>query len=263
MIRCSIAEGSDLVFRVVIPARFDSTRLPGKVLLPLAGRPMIQWVHERAGKSGAAEVIIATDDVRIAQAARGFGAQVAMTAQTHPSGSDRVAQVARERGWGDDDIVVNVQADEPLIPPLLIAQVAQLLAADRQAHLATLATPLAALEEFLDPNIVKVVTDAQGRALYFSRAPIPWDRDGACSGGPRQMSIAAAMRHIGIYAYRVAALKKLTLQPPSTLELCEKLEQLRALASGFRILVAQAREVPGPDVNTAEDLGRVAQLMGR
>jgi 3-deoxy-manno-octulosonate cytidylyltransferase (CMP-KDO synthetase) len=249
------------VFRVVIPARFDSTRLPGKVLLPLAGKPMIQWVYERASASGAAEVIIATDDVRIAEAVRCFGAQVAMTAQTHPSGSDRVAEVARARGWVDDDIVVNVQADEPLIPPPLITQVAQLLVADRHAQMATLATPLAALEEFLDPNVVKVVTDAQGYALYFSRAPIPWDRDGARSGEARQMSIAAAMRHIGIYAYRVAALQKLTLQAPSALELCEKLEQLRALESGFRIRVARARESPGPDVNTAEDLLRVAGLM--
>jgi 3-deoxy-manno-octulosonate cytidylyltransferase (CMP-KDO synthetase) len=250
-----------LVFRVVIPARFDSTRLPGKVLLPLAGKPMIQWVHERASASGAQEVIIAADDVRIAHAVRHFGAKVAMTSQTHPSGSDRVAEVARERGWVDDDIVVNVQADEPLIPPPLINQVAQLLAADRHAQLATLATPLTTLEEFLDPNVVKVVTNAQGHALYFSRAPIPWDRDGARSGEARQMSIAAAMRHIGIYAYRVAALKKLTLQPPSALELCEKLEQLRALESGLQICVAQAREAPGPDVNTAEDLQRVGRLM--
>lgn len=249
------------MFRVVIPARFDSTRLPGKVLLPLAGKPMIQWVHERASAAGAHEVIIATDDARIAAAARHFGAEVAMTATTHPSGSDRIAEAARARGWADGDIVVNVQADGPLIPPELIAQVARLLETHRDAHLATLATPIAALEEFLDPNVVKVVFDAQGRALYFSRAPIPWDRDGAPSGWASQTSVAGAMRHIGIYAYRVAALVKLTLQPPSALELREKLEQLRALENGLRICVALASVAPGPDVNTAEDLRRVEHLM--
>lgn len=261
MIRCSIARALVLVFRVVIPARFDSTRLPGKVLLPLAGKPMIQWVHERARAAGAREVIIATDDVRIADAARRFGAEVAMTAKTHPSGSDRIAQAARERGWGAGDIVVNVQADEPLIPPTLIAQVARLLEAHLDAHLATLATPIATFEEFLDPNVVKVVTDAQGRALYFSRAPIPWDRDGASPGQGSRMSFAGAMRHIGIYAYRVAALEKLSLQLPSALELREKLEQLRALENGLQIRVEQARETPGPDVNTAEDLHRVGRLL--
>jgi 3-deoxy-manno-octulosonate cytidylyltransferase (CMP-KDO synthetase) len=249
------------VFRVVIPARFDSTRLPGKVLLPLAGKPMLRWVHERARAADPREVIIATDDSRIAEAAKSFGADVAMTATTHPSGTDRIAQVARERGWGDADIVVNVQADEPLIPSALIKQVARMLEAHPETDLATLATPIGSHQEFLDPNVVKVVIDAQGRALYFSRAPVPCDRDGA-GARPAQMSFAGALRHIGIYAYRVAALRTLTSLPPSPLELCEKLEQLRALENGLQIRVDRASEPPGPDVNTAEDLQRVARLLG-
>jgi 3-deoxy-manno-octulosonate cytidylyltransferase (CMP-KDO synthetase) len=248
------------VFRVVIPARFASTRLPGKVLLPLAGRPMIEWVHERARAANPQEVIIATDDVRISAAARGFGAAVAMTATTHASGTDRIAQVARERGWADADIVVNVQADEPLIPSALIGQAAGLLEAHPGAEMATLATAIGSIEEFLDPNVVKVVTDAQGRALYFSRAPVPWDRDGAAAGAAR-MSFAGSLRHIGIYAYRVAALRKLTVLAPSALELRERLEQLRALEHGMQIQVGEAREVPGPDVNTPEDLLRVERFM--
>jgi 3-deoxy-manno-octulosonate cytidylyltransferase (CMP-KDO synthetase) len=249
------------VFRVVIPARFASARLPGKVLLPLAGRPMIQWVHERALAANPTEVIIATDDARIAAAAARFGAAVAMTATTHPSGTDRIAQTALERGWGDADIVVNVQADEPLLPSALIGQVARLLEAYPAADLATLATAIGSLEEFLDPNVVKVVTDEEGRALYFSRAPVPWDRDGAAARPP-QMSFTGARRHIGIYAYRVAALHRLTALSPSPLERRERLEQLRALEHGFQIQVGEAAEAPGPDVNTPEDLLRVARLMG-
>jgi 3-deoxy-manno-octulosonate cytidylyltransferase (CMP-KDO synthetase) len=249
------------VFRVVIPARFASTRLPGKVLLPLAGRPMIQWVHERARAAHPAEVIIATDDARIAAVATRFGADVAMTRAAHPSGTDRIAEAAHARGWADGDIVVNVQADEPLIPSALIGQVAQLLEAHERADVATLVTAIGSTQEFLDPNVVKVVADAQGRALYFSRAPVPWDRDGAAAG-PAQMSFAGALRHIGIYAYRVAALRRLTALPPSGLELRERLEQLRALENGFEIQVATAAEVPGPDVNTPEDFLRVGRLIG-
>jgi len=249
------------VFHVVIPARFASTRLPGKVLLPLGGRPMIQWVHERALAAKPRDVIIATDDARIAAAAARFGAEVAMTAASHPSGTDRIAQAARERGWADTDIVVNVQADEPLIPSALIGQVARLLESSPAADVATLACAVGSAEDLLDPNVVKVVADATGRALYFSRAPIPWDRDGAAARPP-QISIAGTWRHIGIYAYRVAALRRLTSFPPSALELREKLEQLRALEHGLQIQVAQACEAPGPDVNTPEDLLRVGRLMG-
>lgn len=249
------------MFRVVIPARFASTRLPGKVLLPLAGRPMIQWVYERARAANPQEVIVATDDARIAGAAKGFGADVAMTAAAHPSGTDRIAEVARERDWGEGDIVVNVQADEPLIPSALIGQVARLLEARPSVDMATLATAIGAIEEFLDPNVVKVVRDAQGRALYFSRAPVPWDRDGAAAGAGH-MGFTGSLRHVGIYAYRVAALRKLTLLPPSPLELRERLEQLRALEHGVQIQVGTASEAPGPDVNTPEDLLRVGRLLG-
>jgi 3-deoxy-manno-octulosonate cytidylyltransferase (CMP-KDO synthetase) len=251
-----------LPFRVVIPARFDSTRLPGKVLLPLLGRPMLQWVHERASAAGAQEVLIATDDARIADAARGFGAQVVMTATTHPSGTDRIAQAAADRGWGNNDVVVNVQADEPLIPPALVGQVAGILAAHPTAQLATLSTPIGSRDEFLDPNVVKVVADTHGRALYFSRAALPWQRDAASPGATGQVGTPGAMRHIGIYAYRVAALRRLTALPPSALELCEKLEQLRALENGMEIRVARACEPPGPDVNSAADLKRVVILLG-
>jgi 3-deoxy-manno-octulosonate cytidylyltransferase (CMP-KDO synthetase) len=254
-----------LPFRVVIPARFDSTRLPGKVLLPLLGRPMLQWVHERASAAGAQEVLIATDDARIADAARGFGAHVVMTATTHPSGTDRIAQAASDRGWGNDDVVVNVQADEPLIPPALLGQVAGLLAAHPSAQLATLSTPIGSRDEFLDPNVVKVVADTHGRALYFSRAALPWQREAVATGATSatgQVGTRGAMRHIGIYAYRVAALRRLSALPPSPLELCEKLEQLRALENGMEIRVARACEPPGPDVNSAADLKRVVRLLG-
>ncbi len=245
-------------FRIVIPARYGSTRLPGKALLELAGKPMIQWVYERSRRSAAVAVFIATDDERIANAARAFGASVVMTAPTHPSGTDRIAEVARAERWADGDVVVNVQGDEPLIPPALIDQVAALLQAHPAAHMATLAAPLPALAHLLDPNVVKVVADASGRALYFSRAPIPWQRDSAPAGLGSQSSFAGARRHIGIYAYRVGALLRLASLAPTPLEHAEKLEQLRALENGFEIRVADATEPPGPDVNTAEDLERVA-----
>jgi 3-deoxy-manno-octulosonate cytidylyltransferase (CMP-KDO synthetase) len=245
------------LFRVVIPARFDSTRLPGKALLPIGGKPMLQWVHERASAAGAREVLIATDDERIVRAARAFGAEVVMTARTHESGTDRIAEVARSRNWSGDDIVVNVQGDEPLIPAAAIAQVARLLAAHPTADIATLATALESLDELLDPNVVKVVTDTHGAALYFSRAPIPWNFDGAPAGLSSQRNFAGARRHRGIYAYRVAALLRFAQLPHGTLEQREKLEQLRALERGLRIQVEEAIERPGPDVNTLADLERV------
>ena len=245
------------MFRVVIPARYASTRLPGKALLPMAGKPMVQWVWERAGKSRAAEVVIATDDSRIAEAARGFGATVVMTAATHPSGTDRIAEVARMRGWAAGDIVVNVQGDEPLIPPALIDQVAGLLEKNAQSDMATLGMPLTRIEQLMDPNVVKVVMDSAGRALYFSRAPIPWQRDSAPSGLASQTSFSGARRHIGIYAYRVSALSKLASWPATPLETAEKLEQLRALENGLEIRIADCVEPAGPDVNTSEDVERV------
>lgn len=243
------------MFHVVIPARHASTRLPGKPLLMLAGKPMLQWVHERARASGAAEVCIATDDERIATAARGFGADVAMTARTHVSGTDRIAEVAATRGWKDDDIVVNVQGDEPLIPPVVIDQVAQILTKHARADIGTLAVKIEALAEANDPNAVKVACSAEGRALYFSRAPIPFNRDAPATLTP------ATLRHVGIYSYRVSALQKLSKWPPSRLELIEKLEQLRALENGLEIRVALAVERPLADVNTAADLERAERAL--
>ncbi|HVO47338.1 MAG TPA: 3-deoxy-manno-octulosonate cytidylyltransferase [Steroidobacteraceae bacterium] len=252
-----------VVFRVVIPARYASSRLPGKVLLPLGGKPMLQWVYERACASAAQEVLIATDDLMVVSAAHSFGAETVMTAAAHSSGTDRIAEVARQRGWPATEIIVNVQGDEPLIPPALIDQLALALRDDRESGIATLATAVESLAELLDPNAVKVVTDAGGRALYFSRAPIPWNRDGAPGGLGSQSSFAGARRHVGIYAYRVGALLRLSALQPSALERREKLEQLRALENGIGIRVLDTAERPGPDVNTAADLERVSALLNR
>ena len=251
------------MFRVVIPARYGSSRLPGKVLADIAGKPMLQWVHERACASRAHEVIIATDDLRVIQAAQAFGADATMTAATHASGTDRIAEVASARAWSPNDIIVNVQGDEPLMPPALIDQVAAVLESAPQAGIATLAAPIDSLAELMDPNTVKVVMDAQGQALYFSRAPIPWDRDGAPSGLASQSVYAGAWRHVGIYAYRVSALLRLAGLPTGVLEAREKLEQLRALEQGIAIRVSGALERPGPDVNAAADLERAGALLRR
>jgi 3-deoxy-manno-octulosonate cytidylyltransferase (CMP-KDO synthetase) len=222
---------------------------------------MLQWVYEAARASGAREVLIATDDARIVRTAQSFGAAVVMTATDHASGTDRTAEVAGAQRWAADDIVVNVQGDEPLMPARVIAQTAALLDAEPQAHIATLATPIESVDEFLDPNVVKVVTDARGMALYFSRAPIPWNRDGATAGILSQTDCGDARRHRGIYAYRVAALLRLAQLPQGTLEQREKLEQLRALEHGLTICVADALEQPGPDVNTLADLQQVAAVI--
>lgn len=224
---------------------------------------MLQWVYERARASGASDVLIATDDAAIAAAATAFGAVARMTSAAHASGTDRLAELAAIEHWPEADIVVNVQGDEPLIPPAIIHQVATLLDSDREAAIATLATPVESLAEFLDPNAVKVVADSAGRALYFSRAPVPWNRDGAPAGWSSQRVFAGARRHIGIYAYRVGALRRLASLAPTALETSEKLEQLRALDNGLVIRVADASERPGPDINTAEDLQRVARSMPR
>jgi 3-deoxy-manno-octulosonate cytidylyltransferase (CMP-KDO synthetase) len=249
------------MFRVAIPARFASTRLPGKVLAPIGGRPMIEHVHRLAVRSGAMEVVIATDDESVRAACAAFGAEVELTSRDHPSGTDRIAEIARRRGWADDSIVVNVQADEPLLPPALIDQAADLLASDPGADVATLCTPITAIEEYLDPNVVKVVMRAGGRALYFSRAPIPWNRDGAPAGLASQQDFRGSWRHIGIYAYRLGALQRLAASPPSALEQLERLEQLRALQTGLAIAVAEAIEAPGQGVDTAADLAQVERLM--
>jgi len=234
-------------FRVVIPARYASTRFPGKALAKLAGQSMIQRVYEQAGACGATEVLIATDDERIAEAAQGFGAQVIMTSSDHQSGSDRIAEVAKQRQWNDDDIIVNVQGDAPLIPAEAIDQVAGLLLDHSDAAIATLCTALTDAEAVIDPNIVKVVFDASGKALYFSRSPIPAVAHGAQP--PPQF-----WRHVGIYAYRAGALRRLAATEPCALERSEKLEQLRAMWLGMEIRVGVAEKMLGPDVDTPEDL---------
>jgi 3-deoxy-manno-octulosonate cytidylyltransferase (CMP-KDO synthetase) len=249
------------MYRVVIPARYGSTRLPGKPLLPLAGKAMIQWVYERARRSGAQQVIVATDDERIAQLVREAGGEAWFTAATHISGTDRIAEVARRARWSDTDIIVNVQGDEPLMPEALLDQVAALLAEDAEAELATLSVPLESVEALLDPSVVKVVTDLRQRALYFSRAPIPWSREGAPAGWLSQSSHAGAHRHLGLYAYRVSSLQRLAGLAPSRLEQIEKLEQLRALEHGMCIRVATAVASPGPDVNTLADVAAVSALL--
>ncbi len=249
------------MFRVAIPARLDSTRFPAKVLAPLAGRAMIEHVHGLAQRSGAAEVVIATDNERVRAACAAFGAQVELTSAEHLSGTDRIAELARRRGWADDSIVVNVQADEPLLPPALIDQVAGLLADDAGADIATLQTPITTIGDYLDPNVVKVVGRADGRALYFSRAPIPWNRDAAPEGLASQRDYRGSRRHIGIYAYRLGALQQLAASRPSALEQLERLEQLRALQIGLAIAITDACETPGPGVDTAADLARVERLL--
>lgn len=249
-----------MTFKVVIPARYASTRLPAKPLLDIAGRPMIQWVIDAAARSGADEVLVATDDERIAAAAIDpqSGQSVAvMTSADHLSGTDRLAEVASKRGWSQRTIVVNVQGDEPLLPPALAGQVATLLEQHADADIATLSTPIDSLHEFLDPNVVKVVTAQDGTALYFSRAPIPWTRDGAPRGLSSQASFAGAQRHLGIYAYRVEALQRVSALPPTELELTEKLEQLRALQAGMKLVVAVASATPPAGVDTEADLIRV------
>ncbi|MGD2074314.1 MAG: 3-deoxy-manno-octulosonate cytidylyltransferase [Gammaproteobacteria bacterium] len=250
-----------LSYKVVIPARYASSRLPGKPLRELLGRPMLQYVFEAARRCGADQVVIATDDQRIASAAQGFGAEVRMTSADHASGTDRLGEVAQSFEWPDETVVVNLQGDEPLMPPALIEQVAADLSRNAQASIATLATPLVAAGEFFDPNVVKVVTDRDGFALYFSRAPIPWDRD-LLQNGDKALPIGIVpLRHIGIYAYRVAYLRRYAEMRPCPLEQAEHLEQLRALWYGERIHVAEADQRPGPGVDTEEDLRIVDELM--
>lgn len=241
-------------FRVVIPARYPATRFPGKPLAPIGGVPMIELVYRQALASGAAEVLVATDDERIATVARGFGATVAMTRSDHASGTDRVAEVARSRAWPDDAIVVNLQGDSPLTPAGSVAQVAALLAAHPAAALATLCVPIATVAEYENPNVVKLVMDGSGRALYFSRAPIPC----AAHGGP---ALPQAWRHLGLYAYRAADLRRLSAASPCYLESVEKLEQLRALWLGMEIRVAAAVQAHGPDVDRPEDIELVERFM--
>jgi len=240
-------------FVVVIPARYASTRLPGKPLLDINGKAMIQHVYERASESEATEIVIATDDDRIADAAELFGATVCMTSDHHQSGTERIAEVADLLDWDDDQVVVNLQGDEPAMPALLINQCAELLQ-DARSDVATLASPFLSRVDFESPNCVKVIRDANQRAIYFSRAAIPYARDAKNAGRAAQ----AALHHHGIYAYRCGVLRQLVVAEPSELEVCEQLEQLRALSLGLSIRVGVPAERPGISVDTADDLRRVA-----
>jgi 3-deoxy-manno-octulosonate cytidylyltransferase (CMP-KDO synthetase) len=251
-------------FRVVIPARYASQRLPGKPLLDIAGRPMVQHVYERALASGAAQVVVATDDARIDSAVRGFGGEVCMTSADHASGTDRIAEVAARGGWSDETVVVNLQGDEPLIPVELLSFVAQTLESHADAEVATLAVPLVDAEQLFDTNTVKVVMDANGYALYFSRATIPWQRDRFVPGGdPQPDWLEGMFRHLGLYAYRAGLLHRYAALTPSPIERMESLEQLRVLWHGGRIAVAVADVEPPPGVDTQADLERVRRALGQ
>src|SRR3990167_529658 len=249
-------------FTVVIPARYASRRVPGKPLQDITGKPMIQHVWEQAGKSSARQVVVATDDARIVEVCRGFGAEVLLTRAEHNSGTDRLAEVAAALGLAPDAIVVNVQGDEPLIPPAIIDQVAANLAANPQAAIATLAEPIDDPAALFNPNVVKVVSDRHGLALTFSRAPLPWARDAFAVSREQLPANVAYRRHIGIYAYRAQFLHDFVAWGPCWLEDTECLEQLRALWHGVRIHVADALEAPPAGVDTPEDLERVRRLLG-
>ncbi len=248
-------------FTVVIPARYHSSRLPGKPLVDIGGKPMIQWVYEQSLKSGAERVIIATDDARIEAKAKAFGALVCMTSDKHESGTERLAEVVEKMAIEQDHIIVNVQGDEPLIPPAIIRQVADNLANNSQAPMATLAVEISDESEVFNPNAVKVVTDANGFALYFSRATIPWDRDNFGTAGSKGI-LQPLLRHIGIYAYRAGFINTYINWQPSTLEKIECLEQLRVLWYGEKIHVDVALESPPAGVDTPQDLETVRRLIG-
>ncbi len=241
-------------FIAIIPARFGSSRLPGKPLADIHGKPMVVHVMERARESGADRVIVATDHPDVVAAVEAAGGEVCLTRTDHQSGTERLAEVIDRYGFSDDDIIVNVQGDEPMIPPVIIRQVAQNLAGCA-AGMATLAVPIESAEEAFNPNAVKVVRDAQGFALYFSRATIPWDRDKFAQS--REHIGEHYLRHIGIYAYRAGFIRRYVTWAPSTLENIELLEQLRVLWYGEKIHVDVAHAVPTVGVDTAEDLARV------
>ncbi|MEZ5561507.1 MAG: 3-deoxy-manno-octulosonate cytidylyltransferase [Gammaproteobacteria bacterium] len=248
-------------FRVVIPARYAASRFPGKLLADLAGRPVLEHVWRQARASGAMEVLIATDDQRIMTAAERFGAEAVLTSAQHRSGTERAAEVADQRGWPDDELVVNCQGDAPLVPAASIDQVAGLLALHAGAAMATLCTRIRRVEDYRSPHVVKVVSDAEGRALYFSRAPIPAAGHSGAVPAIDQGGFPVSARHIGLYAYRIGALRALAVSPPCYLEQCENLEQLRAMWMGLEIRVAQAAEAHGPDIDTPEDLQRALDFM--
>ncbi len=249
-------------FTVVIPARMASSRLPDKPLADIGGLPMVVRVAQRALQSEASQVVVAADDERIVAACAAHGVQALLTRQDHLSGSDRLAEACQLLGLPDDAVVVNVQGDEPLIPPALINEVARVLSERPDASMSTAAHAIGSVEEFTNPNVVKVVMDARQMALYFSRAPIPWWREGQADSGFKALPSPAPLRHIGIYAYRAGFLALFPTLPPAPIETMESLEQLRALWHGHRIAVHVTPEAPGPGVDTPQDLARVRSLIG-
>ncbi|MBL8471277.1 MAG: 3-deoxy-manno-octulosonate cytidylyltransferase [Rhodocyclaceae bacterium] len=250
-------------FHAVIPARMASTRLPAKPLADICGRPMVVRVADRVARSGAADCVIATDHAEIAAACQRYGYRALLTRADHASGTDRLAEVVAQCGWDDEEMVVNVQGDEPLIEPALIDRVAAALAADGEAAIATASHAITAADEFFNPNVVKVVCDKRGRALYFSRAPIPWARDAFALARDKLPAQLPVQRHIGIYAYRAAFLRRYAELPACALEREEALEQLRALWHGYAISVATDVPAPQAGVDTAEDLARVREHFSR
>jgi 3-deoxy-manno-octulosonate cytidylyltransferase (CMP-KDO synthetase) len=249
-------------FTVVIPARLASSRLPNKPLADIAGLPMVVRVAQRALQSQATQVVVAADDESIVAACAAHGVRALLTRKDHVSGSDRLAEACQLLGLPADAVVVNVQGDEPLIPPALINDVARVLTERPEASMSTAAHAIGSLEEFTNPNVVKVVMDARQMALYFSRAPIPWWRDGQAAGGFKALPSPAPLRHIGIYGYRAGFLALFPTLPPAPIETMESLEQLRALWHGHRIAVHVTDQAPGPGVDTPEDLARVQALLG-
>ena len=249
-------------FTVVIPARMASSRLPDKPLADIAGLPMVVRVARQAQKSSAQRVVVAADDARVMQACEQHGIEALLTRQDHMSGSDRLAEACSLLGLADEACVVNVQGDEPLIDPHLIDEVARLLQAHPQASMGTAAHAIASLQDFLNPNVVKVVCDAQGMALYFSRAPIAWWRDGQSDQGFKALPSPAPLRHVGIYSYRAGFLRAFPSLPVAPCEQMESLEQLRAMWHGHRIAVYLSAQAPGPGVDTPQDLERVRALLG-
>ncbi|CAG0968424.1 3-deoxy-manno-octulosonate cytidylyltransferase (CMP-KDO synthetase) [Burkholderiales bacterium] len=247
-------------FTVLIPARYASTRLPGKPLADIAGKPMVVRVAERARASGAARVVVATDDERVMAAARRHGVDALMTRADHATGTDRLAEAATQLGLPAEGIVVNVQGDEPLLEPALIRRVAELLARRGDASIATACHPIDDPAEAFNPNVVKVVRDMHGYALYFSRATIPWARDAFASRTDEVPAGLPIMRHYGLYAYRVAFLARYPSLAPAPIERFEALEQLRALWHGHRIVVEVTEGTPAPGVDTPEDLARVRAI---
>lgn len=249
-------------FTVVIPARMASSRLPDKPLADIGGLPMVVRVAQRALQSEACQVVVAADDERIVAACVAHGVQALLTRQDHLSGSDRLAEACQLLSLPDDAVVVNVQGDEPLMPPALINEVARVLSERPDASMSTAAHAIGSVEEFTNPNVVKVVMDARQMALYFSRAPIPWWREGQADSGFKALPSPAPLRHIGIYAYRAGFLALFPTLPPAPIETMESLEQLRALWHGHRIAVHVTPEAPGPGVDTPQDLARVRSLIG-